>query len=339
MEWTFDLNRETVTNERMMIQLKYKKRIIIAVAGIMSLALAACGTTKKEVKNPDDAIVIGSFIDTEGGILGNMVLLALEENEFLMEDKVQFGTPDVHRNALLQGELDMGVDYTGNGQFYTKGTSEDIWRDAVKGYEAIRDYDENENSLVWLNPAKANNTEALAVKKDFAEANNLKTMEDLAKYINDGKEIKLITSQLFAEKEAGLVGMEKAYGFKLTAEQMILLPHGNTAETLKALANGTDGVNVALAYATDGSLVDLGLVILDDPKSIPPVYEPSVIIRKEVLDKYPEVRTIVEEVFALLTKENLQEMNKKVIVDGLSPKDVAEEFLKANKILGGSSQY
>lgn len=322
-----------------MIHLKYKKRIVVAVASIMSLALAACGTPQKEVKNPDDAIVIGSFIDTEGGILGNMILLALEENDYLMDDKVQFGTPDVQRNALLQGELDMGVDYSGNGQFYSKGLSDDIWRDAVKGYEAIRDYDEKENSLNWLKPAKANNTESLAVKKDFAEANNLKTMEDLAKYINDGKEIKLITSQIFAEKEVGLVGLEKAYGFKLTAAQLIILPHGNTAETLKALANGTDGVNVALAYATDGSLADLGLFILEDPKSIPPVYEPSAIIRKEVLDKYPEVRTIVEEVFSLLTKENLQEMNKKVIVDGLSPKDVAEEFLKANKILGGSSQY
>jgi len=158
-------------------------------------------------------------------------------------------------------------------------------------------------------------------------------MEDLAAYINDGGEIKLITSQLFAEKEAGLLGLEKAYGFKLEPDQMIQLPHGNTAETLKALANGTDGVNVALAYATDGSLVDLDLVILEDSMSIPPVYEPSVIVRKEVLDKYPEIQEIVENVFGLLNKENLQQMNKEVIVDGLSPRDVAETFLKDNGIL------
>ena len=114
---------------------------------------------------------------------------------------------------------------------------------------------------------------------------------------------------------------------------MIQLPHGNTAETLKALANGTDGVNVALAYATDGSLVDLDLVILEDSMSIPPVYEPSAIVRKEVLDKYPEIQEIVEKVFGLLNKENLQQMNKEVIVDGLSPRDVAETFLKDNGIL------
>lgn len=313
-----------------------KRRIwaILSSAVLTMSLLAACSSDpKKEVKNPNDPITLGSFVDTEGGILGNMLLLALEDKGYLMTDKVQFGTPDVHRNALLQGELDMGIDYTGNGQFYVEGAKEDTFRDRVKGYETIRDYDADKNKLIWLEPAKANNTEALAVKEDFAEANQLKTMADFAKYVNAGKPVKFITSQLFAEKEAGLLGMEKAYGFKLKPDQLILLPHGNTAETLKALANGTDGVNVALAYATDGSLADLKLVILEDTLSIPTVYEPSVIVRQEVLDKYPEVGEIAEQIFALLTKENLQSLNKQVIIDGLSPKEVARTFLKEKGIL------
>lgn len=313
-----------------------KRRIwaILSAAVVTMSLLAACSSDpKKEVKNPNDPITLGSFVDTEGGILGNMLLLALEDKGYLMTDKVQFGTPDVHRNALLQGELDMGIDYTGNGQFYVEGAKEDTFRDRVKGFETIRDYDADKNKLIWLEPAKANNTEALAVKEDFAEANQLKTMADFAKYVNAGKPVKFITSQLFAEKEAGLLGMEKAYGFKLKPDQLILLPHGNTAETLKALANGTDGVNVALAYATDGSLADLKLVILEDTLSIPTVYEPSVIVRKEVLDKYPEVGEIAEQIFALLTKENLQSLNKQVIIDGLSPKEVARTFLKEKGIL------
>lgn len=315
---------------------KMNKNIRILVALFLALGiLSGCASsdTPKEVKNPDDAITLGSFVDTEGGILGNMLLLVLENKGYLMEDKVQFGTPDVHRNALLQGELDLGIDYTGNGQFYTEGLDSSVWVDAEKGYEAVRSYDEEENGLIWMKPAKANNTEALAVKKDFAEENGIVTMEDFARYVNEGGEVKFITSQLFAEKELGLIGMEKAYGFKLQPHQLILLPHGNTAETLKALASGTDGVNVALAYATDGSLVDLDLKIIEDPMSIPPVYEPSAIIRKEVLDQYPEVKDIVEEVFALLTKENLQEMNKLVIVDGKSPKDVAKDFLEGHGLL------
>lgn len=312
------------------------KKIIAIILAIFTMSiLASCAAEEMdgEAKNPDDAITLGSFVDTEGGILGNMLLLALEDEGYLIDDKVQFGTPDVHRNALLQGELDLGIDYTGNGQFYSEGIEEDVWRDKDAGYDAIKTYDEENNQLIWMKPANANNTEALAVKRDFAEANNLTTMEDFADYVNDGGEVKLITSQLFAEKESGLLGMEAGYGFKLEPDQMILLPHGNTAETLKALANGTDGVNVALAYGTDGSLADLDLVLLEDILSIPPVYEPSAIIRKEVLDKYPEVQEIVESIFGLLNKENLQQMNKEVIVDGLSPRDVAETFLKENGIL------
>ncbi|WP_409228090.1 glycine betaine ABC transporter substrate-binding protein [Gudongella sp. SC589] len=312
------------------------RKRLITIIGIMTLVLvlSACGAgTDGEVKNPDDPIVLGSFVDTEGGILGNMILLALEDKGYEIVDKVQFGTPDVHRNALLEGELHIGIDYTGNGQFYSEGFEEDLWRDAEEGYQAIRGYDEENNNLVWLSPAKANNTEAMAVKREFAEENDITDMYDFAEYVNNGGYVKFITSQLFAEKYTGLLGMEEAYGFSLTPDQIIMLPHGNTAETLSALANGTDGVNVALAYGTDGSIADLDLVVIDDPLSIPPVYEPSAIVRAEVLEKYPEIGEIIEEAFGTLNLENLQEMNKMVIVDGASPRDVAQDHLLENGLI------
>ncbi len=310
--------------------MKKNKTLIFTLAFILIISiLSGCSSPvdEQKAKNTDDPIVLGSFVDTEGGILGNMILLALEENGYIVTDKVQFGTPDVHRNALLQGELDIGIDYTGNGQYYSEGFDEEVWRDATEGYNSIKGYDEENNSLVWLTPANANNTEMLAVKREFAQANNLDTLEDFAEYVNSGGQVKFITSQLFAEKNIGLLGMEEGYGFKLQPEQLIMLPHGNTAETISALINETDGVNVALVYGTDGALVDLDLVVLDDPLSIPPVFEPSAIVRTEVLEKYPEIKDIIENVFGTLNLENLQKMNKKVIVDGLSPKDVSMEHL------------
>ncbi len=315
-----------------------KNKFMIMITMMVLIALVGVGCSSPsddagEIKNPDDPIVLGSFVDTEGGILGNMLLLALEDEGYQVTDKVQFGTPDVHRNALLQGELDIGIDYTGNGQYYSDNADEEAWRDSSLGYETIKAYDLDNNGLVWLQPAKANNTEMLAVKREFAESNNLKDLNDFAKYVNDGGQVKFITSQLFAEKKFGLLGMEEAYGFKLNPDQLILLPHGNTAETISALANGTDGVNVALVYGTDGAMADLDLVVLDDPESIPPVFEPSAIVRKEVLDKYPEVEDIIEDVFESLTLENLQTMNKNVIVDGMSPKDVARDHMTNEGLL------
>lgn len=309
-----------------------KKNIFyILILVLIFSSLSACSSPvdndESEVINSDDSIVLGSFVDTEGGILGNMVLLALEEEGYNITDKVQFGTPDVHRNALLQGELDIGIDYTGNGQYYSEGADEEIWGDLKEGYSFIKEYDEEKNDLIWLEPAKANNTEMLAIKKEFSDTNNLKTLEDFADYVNNGGQVKFITSQLFAEKNMGLLGMEEGYGFKLKPDQLIMLPHGNTAETISALSNGTDGVNMALVYGTDGSLPDLDLIVLEDPLSIPPVFEPAAIIRGEVLEKYPGIKDIIGNVFKTLNLKKLQIMNKKVIIDGLSPKDVAKEHL------------
>ncbi len=317
---------------------KNRLYIFALVLILVISAVSACGSTGdgnngEDSINPDRPLVLGSFVDTEGGILGNMILLALEANGYTVTDRVQFGTPDVHRNALLQDELDIGIDYTGNGQYYSEGFDEEIWRDATEGYSFIKEYDEINNGLIWLQPAAANNTEMLAVKKEFADENNLESLEDFADYVNGGGSVKFITSQLFAEKNMGLLGMEKGYGFKLEPDQLIMLPHGNTAETISALANGTDGVNVALVYGTDGSLPDLGLVVLKDPLSIPPVFEPSVIVRAEILEMYPGVKDIIERVFKTLTLENLQIMNKNVIVDGLSPEDVAKEHLLEEGII------
>lgn len=310
-----------------------KNKFYILAIALTLLLVTACGTTTgsdSDSKNANDPIIVGSFVDTEGGILGNMVLLALEANGYTITDKVQFGTPDVHRNALLQGELHIGIDYTGNGQYYSEGYKESVWGEVTGGYMAIKEYDEKNNDLIWLQPAKANNTEMLAVKAEFAKANNLETLEDFATYVNGGGYVKFITSQLFAEKNMGLLGMESGYGFKLSPDQLIMLPHGNTAETISALANDTDGVNVALVYGTDGSLPDLDLVVLKDPLSIPPVFEPSAIVRAETLKTYPEISDIIEKVFASLTLENLQVMNKEVIVDGMSAKDVAKAHLTSN---------
>ena len=308
-----------------------KNTLLFIATSLIFILLTACNSSKDETSeetvNPDDPIVLRSFVDTEGGILGNMVLLILEENGYNITDKVQFGTPDVHRNALLQDELDIGIDYTGNGQYYAENVDEEVWRDASEGYETIKKYDEENNELIWLAPADANNTEMLAVKKEFAEKNGLETLDDFADYVNDGGEVTLITSQLFAEKELGLLGMEEEYGFNLDSDQIIMLPHGNTAEMISALVQGTDDVNVSLVYGTDGSLPDLNLVVLEDPLSIPPVFEPSVVVRAEVLEKYPDIQKIVEDVFATINLENLQHMNKDVIVDGLSPKDVARDYL------------
>ena len=156
----------------------------------------------------------------------------------------------------------------------------------------------------------------LAVKRSFAEENGLTTMADFADYVNGGGEVKLICSSSFAENTLGLVGYQEAYGFSLTSDQLIVLSHGNTAEMLKALNDGTDDVNVSLVYGTDGSLTEMDMIILEDPENVPPVYLPTPIVRGEVAEQYPEIKDLFTEVFESLDVVTLQTLNAKVAFGG-----------------------
>ena len=276
---------------------------------------------------PKGPVTVATMIDSEGAILGNMMLLLLRQAGFDVVDRTEFGTPEILRMALIAGEVDLVLDYTGSGQYYHETSSQDVWSDPVAGYEMTRDLDLKANDLVWLTPAQANNTEGLAVTSTFAEEKGLVTIRDLADYLNGGGEIKLITSSAFAENIKGLVGFEEAYGFRLEAGQMIVLASGNTAEMLKALYEGRDGVNVSLVYGTDGALKQMGLVVLEDPKSIPPVYQPAPVIRGELHRRYPEIETILAPLFKSFTIEVLQNLNAQVAFEGRAARDVAEEYL------------
>lgn len=306
---------------------KYFKMIAV----VLSISvLTACAPTVKE-----EPVIVATMLDSEGGILGNMIILMLEAEGIKTENKLYFGTPDILRAALENDEVDLVVDYTGSGQYYhpEDATDPSIWNDPEDGYAFTEKLDREKNDLLWLTPAPANNTEMIAVTREFASANALVTMTDLAAYINAGNPFKLIASAGFIENTMGLLGYEEAYGFKLTNDQIISLSSGNTAEMLQALSLGTNGINASLVYGTDGALDQLNLVVLEDPKQIPPVYLPAPVIRKAVLDMYPEIRDILKPVFESLDLETLQTLNAKVAYEGLDALDVAKAYLIEKKFL------
>ncbi len=317
-----------------------KRILALTLVLVLGFAVAGCGTSKTTdsstaVETKTGPVVrVGSLLDSEGTILGAMIIQMLEANGIATEDKTKLGTPDVVRSALLAGEIDATVDYTGSGQYYHKGEEGDAkWKNAELAYAAIKQLDKDVNDIEWLAPAPANNTELIATTRAFAEKNSIVTMEDFAKYVNGGGEVKLIGSQTWVDNPLGLVGFEKAYGFTVTDKQLVALSTGNTAEMLTALAKGTDGVNFSLAYGTDGQLADLDLVILKDTKDIPPVYEPAPVFRGEIIAAYPEIISILEPVFASLDQAKLQALNSKVAFGGEDPKAVAKAYLEENGFL------
>jgi osmoprotectant transport system substrate-binding protein len=322
-----------------------KRSMLVLIAALMVAVVAAgvsaCGddgtdasTTTSAAAAAGPVVRVGSLLDSEGTLLGSMVIQMLEANGIKTEDKTKLGTPEVVRAALEAGEIDATIDYTGSGQYYHQGQEGDPkWKNAEEAYAAIKQLDKEANDIDWLTPAPANNSEFIATTRALAEEESIETMEDFAKYVNEGGAVKLIAAQSFIDNPLGLKGYEEAYGFKLDNDQLIALSTGNTAEMLSALAKGTDDVNFSLAYGTDGQLNELDLVIIEDTKDVPPVYEPAPVFRGQIAAAYPQIESILKPVFLSLDQAKLQELNARIAFGGEDPKAVATSYLEANGFL------
>src|SRR4029079_11668308 len=91
-------------------------------------------------------------------------------------DRMTLGATPIVRRALLTGEIDLYVEYTGNAGFFFNRASDPVWKDLDRGYELGARLDLQANRSVWLTPARASNAWALAVRRDVARAQRLATM-------------------------------------------------------------------------------------------------------------------------------------------------------------------
>lgn len=298
------------------------------VRGFSVAALALVSALSFSAQAADDAVRVGSKIDTEGSLLGNIIIQVLEANDIHTTNKLQLGTTKVVRGAITAGEIDIYPEYTGNGAFFFSDDKDPAWKNAQAGFDKVKKLDYDQNKIVWLDPSPANNTWTIAVRQDVASAHNLKSLGDLGKYISSGGEFKLAASAEFIERPDALPAFENAYGFKLNQAQLLSLAGGDTAVTIKAAAEKTSGVNAAMAYGTDGPVAALGLQTLEDPKGVQPIYAPAPIIREAALKAHPNIPDLLKPVFASLDTKTLQGLNAKIAVDGQDAKKVAAKYLK-----------
>jgi osmoprotectant transport system substrate-binding protein len=295
------------------------------LAAIAALAFTASSASAQ--------VVVSSKIDTEGGLLGNIISQMLQANDIAVTEKLQLGGTPVVREAIVAGQIDIYPEYTGNAAFFFNRADEPLWNEAASAYEEAKTLDYDANKIVWLSPAPANNTWAVALRKDLADANQLATFSEFGAWVAGGGEVKLAASAEFVSSPAALPKFQEVYGFTLKPEQLVTLSGGDTAATIAAAAQQTSGVNAAMVYGTDGGIAPSGLVVLADDKGVQPVYQPAPIIREAVLNEYPAIADILAPVFAKLDLETLQELNGRIQVGGEASQAVAIDWLKTNGFL------
>jgi osmoprotectant transport system substrate-binding protein len=278
------------------------------------------------------AVIVSSKLSSESAMLGEMIRLVLNAAGITTVDRLRIGATPVVRRALLTGEIDLYVEYTGNGGLFFNRPADPAWKDLERGYELGARLDYQKNSIVWLTPARASNAWALAVRRDVAAAQRLATLSDFARWVAGGGTVVLACSAEFANAGT-LRSLEKTYGFRLRSDQLIVLAGGETSATIAAAAARTNGTNTAMVYGTDGGIVAANLLVLEDDRHDQPVYAPVPIIREAALKANPPIAQLVKPLMESFDGATLQRLNERVQIDGESTETVALDYLKAKGFL------
>lgn len=302
------------------------------MAGIRGWLILAAALSLGASPQVPGAVVVSSKLSSESAMLGQMIRLMLSSRGIDTIDRTRLGATPVVRKALLTGEVDLYVEYTGNAGLFFNDAANPAWKDLARGYALGSRLDYEANRIVWLTPAPASNAWALAVRADVARANHLSTMSDFGRWVASGGRVVLACSAEFANAGT-LRSLESTYGFVLSSAQLIVLAGGETAATIAAAAAGTNGTNTAMVYGTDGGIAAANLRVLEDDRHAQPVYAPVPIIREPVLKTYPQIAAIVKPLMESFDRQTLQRLNARVQIDGESDEVVAADYLRARGFL------
>jgi len=305
------------------------------LAALLAIALVACGNVGESGgsgpgagEGGGPAITVGSKNFTEQYILGNMYALALEDAGFKVERRLNLGSEQIADRALQNGQIDLYPEYTGTalaavldyeGDPAQLDTPEQTYQRAKELYAGRDPAD------TMLRPAPFNNTYGIFVRREAAERYDLRTLEDLAEA---SPNLVFVSFSEFQGREDGFPNMKENYpalDFK-------------DVEIVNSIGLRYQGVlqgegDVGVGFTTDGQLASDRLVVLEDPKSIWPFYQPAPVVRTEVLEKNPKIREVLNEVSASLDVETMRRLNGRVDLQKEDPEDVAREYLEREGLI------
>lgn len=284
---------------------------MISIVAVLMIIFPLLNFKEKE------EIVIAGKLGAEPEILINMYKLLIEnETDLKVQLKPGLGKTSFVFNALKSGSIDIYPEFTGTAisEFLKEeainNNQEDVYNQAKEGMM-------EKFGMVMLSPMNYNNTYALAVSKQMAETYHLKTISDI-KPIQET--IKAGFTLEFNDREDGYLGIQKRYG--------ITLSNITTMEPkLRYQAIESGNIDVLDAYSTDSEIRQYHLQVLADDQQLFPPYQGAPLLRKETLEKYPEVETALNKLANQITDDEMREMNYQVNVEGQNIEDVAREYL------------
>lgn len=294
--------------------------LVVILVAIIGGIWAWHNNQSSEVQQSSTTIRVGSKDFTENLVIAEIYALALEDNGYTVERVSNISSSLIH-NSIVNDEIDLYPEYTGTGLLSVLG--EDMETDPEKVYKTVKKEYEEQFNLTWLDYASANDSQGLVIRTETANLLNIKTISDLQAHAS---ELRFASQGEFDEREDGLPGLEKTYGtFNWKSSKVY-------DNSLKYSVLENDEADVTPAYTTEGQLVNTDeFTLLEDDKQFWPPYNLAPVVRDNILDDNPDIKSILNNISAKLDTETVTELNAKVDVDGQEYTDVAKEYYDSIK--------
>lgn len=305
---------------RYMQNMSYKKLLISLGVIVIILLLVVIAPM---LGQKGDKVTLAGKLGSEPSVITNMYKILIEQDtEDTVEVKDGMGKTSFLFNALKSDDIDGYLEFTGTvlGEL----TKEDLKsKKEAQVYQQAKSSLEDKFDMTMLKPMKYNNTYALAVKRDFAEAHHIKKIGDLNK-VSD--QIKPGFTLEFNDRGDGYPAVKKAYDLDLgdvkTMEPKL---------RYQAIENGD--INLIDAYSTDAELKEYDMVVLEDDKHVFPPYQGAPMFKESYLKEHPEIKKPLNKLEGKISDEDMQQMNYDVTVKNKDPYQVAKDYLEKHNLI------
>lgn len=298
------------------------RQAALLVGALVATALVGGGPAAAQALSPPEppaTITIGSKNDTENRLLGEIMAQLIEAHAGLgVQRRVNLGGTLVVFSALRSGEIDLYAEYTGTGWAIQLKIAETV-NDPLRAYLHVADEFQRRYQVTWLRPFGFSNSYALAMDENLADSLGIRTISDLKSH---QEQLRAGVSHEFLNRADGYPGLTAAYGLDIADVRG--MEHG-----LAYTAIASRRIDLTDAYTTDGKLLRYDIRLLADDRKFFPPYDAAPIIRTATLERYPQLRDVLNRLAFRIDDEQMRQLNYRVEEQGGSFAAVAGDFLEA----------
>lgn len=294
----------------------YSFRYFSILIGLLSPLICVSHFISPQVTLAQDKTLVrvGSKSFTESVILGDLLAHLAAEGGAKVEHRSELGGTQVLWQALLAGDIDAYVDYTGT-------IREELLADAIQSGTEIRSEDDMRSTLAKRNILLSeqigfNNTYALGMREVTAERLNITKISDLRKHTD----LKLGISDEFMERNDGWQKLAAKY--QLPQKKVSTMDHNLAYRGLQH-----DAIQITDVYTTDAEIAYYRIRVLEDDIGFFPTYFAMILMRDDLPKRAPEVAKSMLRLANLIDPKEMISLTAKVRLDRELEANVAAKFL------------